>query len=185
MSSLTTPETEHAPAEKGPRRLDARALGVDALVVAGYFVVAGLLGAVLWWLLTDLPHATKTADGVVLDPVQLTRQVSIDGWYFAIAAVGGVLGGAILTWWRSRDAVATVLLVVLGAGLAAYLMVRLGLLLGPDSPETVLEGRSAGATADVQLALSAPGMAWVWPLASALGSLVVLWGTPNRDEARS
>jgi hypothetical protein len=183
--STTTQEVDPAPtARRRPAHRRGGLLG-DVLVAVVWFVVAGAVGAIAWRLLVHLPNATRVEGGVALTPDQLVRQVSLDGWYFVVAAVLGVLSGVSLTLWRRRDPLLTVVLVALGAGLAAYLMVRLGLVLGPDSPESVLRSRASGATAPVQLKIAAPGIAWVWPIAASLGALGVLWGTPNPDEPRA
>lgn len=154
----------------------------DALVVLGWFVVAGLVGGVLWWLLTDLPKVTKSGGRAVLDAEGLAGQVAIDGWFITIAAVGGLVSAIVLTAWRRRDPVATVLLVVLGAGLASFLMVRLGHLLGPGEEREALRSVPEGGSVRMQLQLHAPGAAWVWPAAAACGSLLWLWITTNPDD---
>ena len=96
--------------------------------------------------------------------------------------VGALLSGVVLSAWRRRDPLVTVLLVTAGAVLAAYVMLSLGLVLGPDEQTAVLRSAADGATTPMQLAPHAPGVIWVWPAAAALGSLVYLWLTPQKDE---
>ncbi len=148
---------------------------LDVLVVAVWFAVAGVLGAVLWWQLSDLPQVTKSGSSATLSPEELTKQVSADGWYFVIAAVGGLVSGIALLVWRRRDPLVMVVLVVLGAGLAAWLMLRVGLALGPEKEVTALKGAADGTQVSEQLRLRAPGIAWVWPLSASFGALVYLW----------
>lgn len=159
-------------ASRGP---SARSVVVDVLVVIVWFVVAGILGAVLWWQLADLPLVTKSGSSATLSPQELTKQVSADGWYFVIAGVGGLVSGIALLVWRRRDPLLMVVLVVLGAGLAAWLMLRVGLVLGPEKELTALKGAADGTEVSEQLKLRATGIAWVWPLAASFGALVYLW----------
>ncbi len=155
---------------------------IESLIVLGWFVAAGVIGAVVWLQVTDLPVVTKVDGSAVLDPQELVKQVGIDGWYFVIAAVGGLLSGGVLTVWRHRDALLTVVLVTLGAGLAAYLMLRAGQLFGPGDEAGALRELADGGTVSMQLTLHAPGVAWVWPIAAAAGAMLVLWVTPERHE---
>jgi len=152
-----------------------RPVVIDVLVVVVWFAVAGVLGAVVWWQLSDLPQVTRSGNTAVLSPEELTKQISADGWYFVIAAVGGLVSGVALLAWRRRDPLLMVVLVALGAGLAAWLMLRVGLALGPDKVPGALKGAADGAHVSEQLELRASGMAWIWPLAASFGALIDLW----------
>jgi hypothetical protein len=154
----------------------------DALVVAIWFTVAGIVGAVLWWQLSELPQVTKAGSSATLSPEELTKQVSADGWYFVIAAVGGLLSGIALLVWRHRDPLLMVVLVALGAGLAAWLMLRVGLALGPAKELGALKGVADGTKVYEQLKLRATGIAWIWPLATCFGALVYLWVLRKPDD---
>lgn len=148
---------------------------IDALVVAVWFVVAGPVGALVWWQVVTLPKVTKSADGAALAPEQLVKQVDIDGWFFVIAVLGGLLSGVILLAWRRRDPLLMVVLVVLGGGLASWLMVHLGLALGPEKELTALRDLPNGGQVSMRLKLHAEGMVWVWSIGAALGALVQVW----------
>lgn len=161
------------------------ALVRDALVTAVWFVIAGLLGALVWSQITTLPKVAKSGTDATVSPSQLVEQVGIDGWFFVIAAVGGLLSGVVLLAWRRNDPVAMVVLVVLGGVLASYLMIHLGLALGPEKELTALRGAPDGATVPMQLKLHAEGMTWVWPIGAALGALAELWVLEKPHQARS
>jgi hypothetical protein len=150
-------------------------VATDVLVVLVWFFVAGVVGALLWWAITPLPEVTKSAEGAVYDNGALVSRVAIDGWFFVIAAIGGLASGVLLLAWRGRRPVLMVLLVVLGAGLASWLMVRIGLLLGPGEETAALSGKPNGSKVPMQLDLHATGVAWLWPMGAALGALVQLW----------
>jgi hypothetical protein len=151
----------------------------DVLVVLGWFLAIGVIGAVVWWQLTPLAEYTRTASNAQMDEEQLARQVSADGWYLVIAAVGGLVSGVVLLSWRHRDPVATVVLVALGALLAGWLMLRVGLWLGPANPKDVLPGVAVGAKVPMQLKTHASGVVYVWPITALLGAIGVIWGTDS------
>jgi hypothetical protein len=152
-----------------------RAVLIDVVVVLGWFLVLGVVGALVWWQVTDLPRYTRTADGAVLDQVQLARQFGTDGWFFAIAAIGGVLSGLALTWWRRRDPLVVVLLLVVGGALASAVMAALGQLLGPADPRPLLDSLPTDAHAAMQLRTHAHGVLFVWPMAALAGAALVLF----------
>lgn len=167
-----------------PNQQRARPLvpaGVDALVVATWFAVSGALGALVWSRVVDLPVSTKVGEAAGQDPTELLKQVGVDGWFFVIAVVGGLLGGVLLMTWRRRDPLLMVLLLVLGGLLASWLMVRLGIVLGPPDPLLVLKDAAEGATAPTQLELRARGIFWVWSIAAAMGALIRLWVLDKPD----
>ena len=138
----------------------------------------------MWWQVTTLPKVTKAGDSASLAPAELVEQVQSDGWFFVVAAVGGLLSGVALLLWRRRDPVSMVVLVALGGGLASWLMIHVGLALGPGSVLEALRGLPEGAQVSTQLELHAPGVAWIWPVAAVLGALVELWilQMPDGDE---
>ncbi len=171
MSEPTTTEPPAAPGNP------SRTAGVlqDVGIVLGWFLVAGVLGALVWWKVVDLPQATRTRTGIVVEAAQLGKQVNIDGWFFLIAGVGGLVSGLVLTMWRHRDPVLTVVLVALGGGLASFVMQRLGLILGPGSEVDALRHKALGAHALMRLQIHASGVLWVWPAAAAFGALLYLF----------
>ena len=128
----------------------ARALLADAVAVLGVLLVLGIAVGLIWPELVG-PVQTGRA-GTEAVPA---RQFDVDGWYVVLAALAGSVAGAALTLWRRRDPVATVLLLVGGAGLAAWATARLG------------------ARADLEVRALAAYL--VWPLAVTFGAVVVLW----------
>jgi hypothetical protein len=152
----------------------------DVAVVLAWFVVAAVIGALLWWQLTPLAEYTRTAANAEMGEDQLGKQVDADGWYFVVAAVGGLVSGVALLLLRRRDPVAMVVLVALGALLASWLMLRLGLWLGPADPKDVLPHVPVGHKVPLRLTTSASGVHFAWPVGALLGAAVVLWGSDER-----
>jgi hypothetical protein len=177
MSELTPEATETT----GPRPSPLRhPLVTDVLVVLAWFVAAALLGALVWWQVTPLAEYTRTATDAAMGEDQLGRQVSADGWFFAIALIGGLVSGVALLALRRRDPVVTVVLVTLGGVLAAWLMLRVGLWLGPANPKDVLDGVAVGGKVPLQLETHTTGVFLGWPIGALLGATVVLWGSDDR-----
>ncbi len=184
MSGPATDAPDQPPRDDARPTLAAGAL--DALAVAIWFAVAGLVGAVVWWQVTTLPKVTKVGDAATLAPEELVKQVGIDGWFFVIAAVGGLISGVILLIWRWRDPLLMVVLVALGGGLASWLMIHVGLTLGPEKEVVALRGLKEGAQVSMQLKLHATGIVWIWSVFAVLGSIVYVWvlRKPDDDERK-
>lgn len=180
--------TPEAPEATGPRPSPLRhPLVADVLIVLAWFVVAAVVGALVWWQVTPLAAYTRTATDAGMGEDQLGRQVSADGWFFAIALLGGLVSGVALLALRRRDPVVTVVLVTLGGLLAAWLMLRVGLWLGPADPEGVLKDVAVGGKVPLQLETHTTGVFLAWPIGALLGATVVLWGSDEshpRDDDR-
>jgi membrane associated rhomboid family serine protease len=155
---------------------------LDALVVAVWFTVAGIVGALVWWQVVTLPKVMKVGNAAARAPEELVKQVGIDGWFFVIAAVGGLLSGVLLLIWRWRDPLLMVGLAALGAGLASWLMIHVGLALGPGEEIAALRGMKDGAEVPMQLKLAAPGMAWIWSIFAVLGAIIYVWILRKPDD---
>lgn len=168
---VPTPSAEERPvlAEQ------VRAAAVDAGVVVAWFVVLGVLGALLWWQVTPLAAYTRTSDNGILDEEQLGKQFASDGWFFTIAIAGGLLSGAVLAFWRRRDPVLTVVLLALGGALATFVMIQAGLVFGPADPTKVLPTVPVGAKVPLQLKTSAHTVWFAWSTGAMFGALAVLW----------
>ena len=121
----------------------------DAVAVLAVLLTLALAAGLLWAQLVDPPPEPLTQATVAL-------RFDIDGWYVVLAAVAGAAAGLVLTLWRTRDPVATVLLLVAGAALAAWFMAVTG--------EVVSD-----------LVVTALSAYLVWPITALLGAVVVLW----------
>lgn len=156
---------------------DSRRLFLDAVWVVGTLAVLGVVGALVWDALVDLPSYQRTAQGAVLDQVQLAGLIGIDGWFVAVGGVAGLVAGGALMYFRPGDPLLTVVWLAAGGALAAWLMVEVGLLVGPADPGSVLSSLKPGEHAAVQLHPHATGVEFIWPIAALLGGLLVLLST--------
>jgi len=152
--------------------------------VVGWFAVAALIGAFVWWQVTPLAAFTRTANNATMDEEQLAKQFGADGWFFVIAAVGGLVSGLVLTLLRRRNPILVVLLLVLGAAFATFLMIEVGLLLGPSDPSSVLASTPVGGKVPLQLKVDAHGVWFVWPITSLVGGIIALWIAEARETGR-
>lgn len=154
----------------------------DVGVVLAWFVVAGLIGALVWWQVTPLAEYTRSGAKATLDEEQLSVEVASDGWFFVVAAVGGLLSGVSLLSWRRRDPVVMVILVAAGGVLATFLMIKAGLVLGPSDPQEMFASAKEGAKIPLQLKIRSDGLWVVWSVTALLGAVGVIWGTDHHHE---
>lgn len=116
-------------------------LALAVLVLAGIGVVSGFV----WeWLWTAPVGEVVDHVWVAQDEANLRRQFSGTGWYAVVAGVAGLLGGAVVALFVDRFPLVTLLGVVLGSALGAFLMLRVGVALGPDDPTRGALGVSGG-----------------------------------------
>lgn len=156
----------------------------DAALVLGAFAVLGVAGAYVWKAAVHLPSFVRTRHGGAMGQIQLSRIVDIDGWFFTVAAVAGLVAGMVFMLARPRRPVLVVVLLTAGGALAAWLMLRVGLAVGPPDPSGVLAHAATGTRAPVQLQPHASGVAYAWPGAALLGALLVLLVHSPRAEHR-
>jgi hypothetical protein len=154
--------------------------------VLGTFVLLGLACAVAWWLLVDLAEFSgAVTGGASMGELELGKRFNADGWYAVLGIVGGFLAGLLLTWWRSRDPLLTVLLLLPAAGLAAATTALVGGVLGPGEPATTGAGPPPGETVPVSLAVTADVVYLMWPMAALAGALMVLWSSTGQPTSET
>ena len=151
----------------------------DALLTLVTLALVGVVAGVLWSQLADPVVATRTADGVGSGETDLAKQVSADGWFAVLGFVGCLLAGVVLTVWRRTDEVLTLVALVAGAVLAAWLCSKVGALLGPDPAAQTLADAAVGKTAEDQLQVHTWVVYLAWPFGAVLGSVLVLLGLPG------
>jgi uncharacterized membrane protein YeaQ/YmgE (transglycosylase-associated protein family) len=159
-----------------------RAAARDAGAVLGCYLVVGLMCGVIWWLLVDPATFTKVGDGGSMGELELGNRFNGDGWYAVVAGVAGLVSGVVLTWWRSRDFLLTVVLLVAGSAVAAIVMAWTGHWLGPGDPDAALKAAEVGEQVPVQLEVTATAGYLVWPITALIGALIVLWSPPQGTE---
>ncbi len=159
-------------------RMTARRDLLTALVT---LAVLGVVAGVLWTFLADPVIATRTADGVASGETELGKQVTADGWFAALGFVGCGLAGVGLMLRRGADELVTLLAVVAGSLLAAWICTQVGGLVGPAPAAETLAREAVGKTAEDQLQVHTWVAYLAWPFGASVGSLVVLLGLRGSD----
>ncbi|WP_310962996.1 hypothetical protein [Nocardioides terrisoli] len=175
--------TTTRPTRSGPLPGSPSEVLTDVLIVAVGFAVLGVVGAFVWHAVVHLPTYTRSGTGGLMDQVQLAEVMGIDGWFFTIGGVGGLLAGAVLMLARRTRPVLMVVLLAAGGALAAWLMVVVGLHLGPADPDVVLRTAAKGTRVPLQLHTKAHVVEYAWSLGAVLSGLVVLLLSSPRPAA--
>ena len=154
------------------------------LTTLAAFALAGVVGALVWWQVVDLPAYTRVGTNGSMDAVELSRSVAIDGWYAVIGGGLALVLGAVLCRFVGADHPRMTVVALLLAGLVGgSLMLHLGEALGPGPIEPRLEAAAEGDRVLVPLVASTPQLFWVWPIAALAGAVLVLLGGRDRDPA--
>jgi len=155
------------------------------VVVLGWYVLIGVVCGALWWLVVDPAMFTKVGDRGSMGELDLGKKFNGDGWYAVIGVLAGLVSGVLLTGRRSRDLLLTTCLVVVGSAIAAALMALTGFALGPGNTDVALESAAAGERVPIQLMVTATAAYLVWPVATLIGALVVLWSPPKEPASET
>jgi len=148
----------------------------DVALILVVLCVAGVVAGVVWPQLVDPVTATRSAAGVGSPETELVKLVQADGWFAAIGFATCLVLALVLSLWRRHDEVVTLVTLVAGSLLAAWLCAFVGGVLGPDPAAEVLAQAGVGATAPDELVVSAKAAYLAWPLGAVVGSLFVLLG---------
>lgn len=163
------------------RHVSRRWLLRDVVLVIAVFAIGGALCGLVWqWAWS--PPTGAVVDHEWQPGIEGARDVfSATALYVVVASVGGLVLGAAGAWLFDRSELVTLLSVVAGSALAAWLMLQTGTALAPPDPQV------AAATAPDQTRL--PGTLQVqgtspffaFPIGAAAGLAAVFIGlTPNQ-----
>ena len=172
MRASATPPGPETPTPSS----SGRSLAADVAVILVAFLLAGLCAGALWPQLVDPVPVTRVELGLTTSETALAERFDKDGWYSLLAAGCGLVLGVVLTAWRRTDEVVTLLSVVAGAFLAAWVSAEVGSMLGPEDPERLLATAEVGASAPERVRLSSQAPYFMWPVSALIGAILVLWG---------
>ena len=152
-----------------------------AVAVPVLFAAAGVVGGVIWEAAWTPPTGVAFNGQWVLDGQGMTAEFSGTGLYVLIASGLGLLLGCLVMLVFDGDEVVTLVLVVIGSAMAAWVMKEVGQALGPPDPHVVARGarelqpvpgdlRVAGAVAYLAL-----------PFGALTAAVVVLFALTGRD----
>lgn len=150
------------------------------LVVLAVTVAAGAVAGLVWeWLWTP-PVGVVEHHRWVLDEAGLSDDFAGTGTYIAVAAVTGVLVGALVTLLFDRAELVTLVAVVVGSVVAGWLMYRVGLAVGPPDPRTLARTAEEGAHLPGQLKVLGRSPFVAFPSGALVGLVVVFLGLSRR-----
>jgi hypothetical protein len=145
--------------------------GWAALRAAAVAVLAGALGAVVWWALAPRPQVVVRGGSAYFVDPDPEQFAAADAWFGVIALVLGILAGVIV-WRLGRGAPLSAVLGLASGGLVASLVMRtLGHWLGRVDV-AALGRRPEGTVASAPLRLQTSAMLLVLPVAALAAWLV-------------
>lgn len=178
---MTSQTTWRGPTEESVPATPAPGVVGDIAWILGYFVVAGVVAGLLWWKVIDPPYFVRNSQGAVMDQAQLSRRVQADGWFATIGVVAGLVGGVVLTRWRDRLPLLTVLLGFVASLAGGLLALKLGTTLGHNDVSSLVKAAKPGAHVTDSLRVISKMVLAAWPVGFLVGSVAVLWGTKGRQ----
>ena len=174
--------SHRAPAQPAPveQRPTSRRVAIDVVAILVVFAVAGVACGFLWEHIWTAPTGVAYQHKWFLDGGGLPEDFSGTGLYALIAAAAGLVLGLVLTLVFDNDEVASLVAIIVGSVLAAYLMWVVGVALGPPDPHTI--ARTADDFDPIPADLSVHGKsAWLaFPLGALVSAAAVFFLYPRR-----
>ncbi|GAA4758802.1 hypothetical protein GCM10023350_50880 [Nocardioides endophyticus] len=155
------------------------------LVVAALAAVGALAGVVWQWLWTPTIGVVVDHHWSAGDAIGLQHEFSGTGWYVIVALVAGLVAGIAVALLADRVPLLTLAAVVVGSGLAAWLMLVVGTALGPPDPDVAARTADDGTRLPMQLSVTGYSPWGALPSGALLGLLFVFIGLSPRQQASS
>lgn len=144
------------------------------------FVLLGLLVGWLWSVLAHPPEFTVVRGNGVMDEVQAAHQFQMTVTFTWLSASAALIWGAVCSVRFSVTGWPQVVTTVAASTVAGVIAWRLGVLLGPPSPEGAIRSASVGDKIPTRLILDSHGILLVWPVVALVAFVVVLtWFVPD------
>jgi hypothetical protein len=146
---LTAPQPPpiHQPTASRPGRRPRSPWVVAPIQALVVLVVFGAVGAACGWLWY---HLWDPPSGVVAEHQWFTSEAGLRddfqgvAWYVAIALTAGLVLGILTAWLLDRSELVTLVAVIAGSVLAAYVMLRVGTHLSPGDPHELAKSAQDG-----------------------------------------
>lgn len=157
-------------------------------VEVGFVVVAlalvGVLAGVVWeWVWNPTIGVVVGHEWSAGSAAGLQQEFSATGWYVVVAAIAGLLAGIAVALVADRAPLLTLLGVVVGSALAAWLMLVVGSALGPPDPARAARTAHEGTRLPNDLTVSGWSPLFALPTGALVGLVVVFIGS-RRDSSR-
>jgi hypothetical protein len=156
------------------------AMVLQGLAVLAAFAGVGALCGLLWFRLWDVPHGVVSGHQWYTSESGLRADFAGTGSYVVIAVPAGLLLGALAAWLCARSELVTLLAVVAGSVLAAYLMLQVGHHRSPADPDVLALTAKDGTTLDGALRVHGWPPRAAFPFGALFGLALVYLGTLGR-----
>lgn len=145
---------------------------LDSLVIG---VVAAVLAAIVWNLVSPDVMVEVTENGVRFGLAEARREFGIEVAFAAVAAVAGLIAGAVLMLRHRDDPVAAQVAAAVTGTLAALAMWQLGLrVLGPGDLAERAGEAEPGTLLEAPLDVASYAVFAIWPIAAVVGGAVMI-----------
>jgi hypothetical protein len=160
-----------------PASLVARAVVITGVA----FAVAGIVAAWLWAQWADPPTYDVLKNTAIMGEEEAGRQFGVDVTFALLGLALSVPLGFLAGWRWHRVGWPLVVGCAVGAGLAAVIAWRLGVVLGPNDPAQAWHSAQVGDQVPEQLAVHAKGLLLVWPIGALAGLIlaVLIFSRPS------
>ena len=138
-----SPELLDARPETAPRSAWV-VVPAQALATVVLFAAVGAAAGWLWYKLWDVPSGVVSGGKWYTGEAGLRDDFQGVAWYVAIALVAGLVLGTLTAWLFDRSELATLVAVIVGSALAAYVMLRVGTHLSPADPHELAKTAQDG-----------------------------------------
>lgn len=169
-----------------PRHRPALAPALWQLLLAvAVLAGAGALAGVVWeWVWTAPVGVVVNHQWVAEDEAGLRGQFSGTGWYVVVATGAGLVAGALVALFLDRSPVVTLVAVVVGSALGAWVMIEVGAAMGPADPHVLALAAKDGTHLPGRLEVTGRSP-WIAMPAGALVALALVFfgfGAARRGE---
>jgi hypothetical protein len=183
--TAVTEKTDQPPGHLAPRgrRTPWLVIPLQIAITLALFAGAGALSGWLWYHLWTPPRGVVVDHQWFLDPAEAGLRADFPGtgWYVVVALPAGLLLGAVCAYVLDRSELATLVAVAIGATLAAWLMLRIGVHLSPADPDTLARTAKDGTELPGRLHVSRLSPKLSYPTGALLGLALVYLMTSRRD----
>lgn len=173
-----------------PDRLSGRAsptrpAWLEFLLVVALLAGAGVVGAFIWeWLWTAPVGVVIDHQWMAEDEAGLQGQFDSTGWYVVVASAVGLVGGLLAALFLDRWPLLTLAAILVGSAVGSFLMLRIGLALGPADPLALALDAVDGTRLAGELAVSERSPWVAMPAGALVGLALVFVGLTPRRGAR-
>jgi hypothetical protein len=182
MSELSTAETSRRPSLRQHPWLP---IALQVVVILIVFAAVAVFCGWLWQHLWNPPQGVVQNQVWFTDEAGLRSDFSGTGLYVLIAVLAGLAVGFVTSFFFDRSELATLVAVVVGSVLAAWVMWRVGVHNAPGDPYELAKTAKDGTklTGDLHVSGKAPFTSF--PLGAVVGPAVVFLGLTKRRRGRA